>query len=46
MIKQLHKMSEAQVKREMAVVGLKWLKTDDVLPQQHLLFFRKAASPA
>jgi precorrin-6B methylase 2 len=46
MIKRLHKMSEAQVKREMAVVGLEWLKTDDVLPQQHLLFFRKPASPA
>lgn len=41
MIKRLHKMSEAQVKREMAVVGLKWLKTEDVLPQQHLLFFQK-----
>ena len=41
MIKRLHKMSEAQVKREMATVGLRWLKTDDSLPQQHLLFFEK-----
>lgn len=41
MIKRLHKMSEAQVKREMAVVGLQWIKTSDVLPQQHLLFFQK-----
>ncbi|MEB3291091.1 MAG: class I SAM-dependent methyltransferase [Leptolyngbya sp.] len=41
MIKRLHKMSEAQVKREMAAVGLRWLKTDDSLPQQHLLFFEK-----
>jgi ubiquinone/menaquinone biosynthesis C-methylase UbiE len=43
MIKGLHKMSEAQVKREMAVVGLDWMKTEDVLPQQHLLFFQKPA---
>lgn len=43
MIKRLHKMSEKQVKKEMAAVGLTWLKTDDRLPQQHLLFFEKAA---
>jgi ubiquinone/menaquinone biosynthesis C-methylase UbiE len=43
MIKRLHKMSEAQVKREMAAVGLSWLKTEDTLPQQHLLFFQKPA---
>jgi len=43
MIKRLHKMSEAQVKREMAVVGLEWLKTEEILPQQHLLFFQKPA---
>ena len=43
MIKRLHKMSEAQVKREMSVVGLDWLKTEEVLPQQHLLFFQKPA---
>ncbi|NJL47569.1 MAG: class I SAM-dependent methyltransferase [Leptolyngbyaceae cyanobacterium SM2_5_2] len=43
MIKRLHKMSEAQVKREMAAAGLTWLKTDDSLPQQHLLFFQKPA---
>lgn len=44
MIKRLHKMSAAQVKREMATVGLHWLKTDDTLPQQHLLFFEKPAA--
>ena len=43
MIKRLHKMSEKQVKKEMAAVGLTWLKTDERLPQQHLLFFEKAA---
>ncbi|MEM7795522.1 MAG: methyltransferase domain-containing protein [Cyanobacteria bacterium P01_C01_bin.118] len=42
MIKRLHKMSEKQVKKEMAAVGLTWVKTDDRLPQQHLLFFEKA----
>lgn len=41
MIKRLHKMSEAQVKREMAAVGLQWVKTEDILPQQHLMFFQK-----
>ena len=41
MIKRLHKMSEAQVKREMSVVGLEWLKTEEFLPEQHLLFFQK-----
>lgn len=43
MIKRLHKMSQKQVKKEMAAVGLTWVKTDDRLPQQHLLFFEKAA---
>ncbi|NEQ54770.1 MAG: methyltransferase domain-containing protein [Leptolyngbya sp. SIO3F4] len=42
LIKRLHKMSEKQVKKEMAAVGLTWTKTDDRLPQQHLLFFEKA----
>ncbi|WP_052050968.1 class I SAM-dependent methyltransferase [Leptolyngbya sp. KIOST-1] len=43
MIKRLHKMSVAQVRREMAAVGLAWIKTDDRLPEQHLLFFEKRA---
>ena len=43
MIKRLHKMSVAQVRREMAAVGLNWVKTDDRLPEQHLLFFQKPA---
>jgi ubiquinone/menaquinone biosynthesis C-methylase UbiE len=43
MIKRLHKMSVAQVRREMAAVGLNWVKTDDRLPEQHLLFFEKPA---
>ncbi|NJM85264.1 MAG: class I SAM-dependent methyltransferase [Leptolyngbyaceae cyanobacterium SL_1_1] len=40
-IKRLHKMSQKQVKKEMTAVGLVWQKTDDSLPQQHLMFFEK-----
>jgi hypothetical protein len=40
-IKPLHKMSEAQVRAEMAVLGLEWVRTEDYLPQQHVLIFRK-----
>ena len=41
LIKRLHKMSESQVKREMQAMGFMWQKTDESLPQQHLLFFEK-----
>jgi ubiquinone/menaquinone biosynthesis C-methylase UbiE len=40
-IKRLHKMTEAQAKREMLAVGLTWEKTLQVLPTQHLMVFRK-----
>ncbi|MEM8778834.1 MAG: methyltransferase domain-containing protein [Cyanobacteria bacterium P01_G01_bin.49] len=40
-IKMLHKMTERQVKKEMASVGLVWQKTVESLPQQHLIFFEK-----
>ena len=40
-IKALHKMSEAQVKREAAVHGLVWERTVGNLPWQHLVVFRK-----
>ena len=40
-IKLVHKMSEAQAKKEMAAVGLQWQKTVDTLPWQHLIFFTK-----
>ena len=40
-IKRLHKMTQRQVKREMAAVGLVWRKTEDLLPLQHLMFFEK-----
>ncbi len=40
-IKPLHTMSQEQVKKEMAVVGLEFEKTHDDLPWQHLMIFRK-----
>ena len=45
-IKPLHKMSEAQVRKEMSVQPLEWVETLAVLPRQHIIVFRKpAASP-
>jgi precorrin-6B methylase 2 len=44
-IKPLHKMSEKQVRREMAALGLEWVVTEDYLPQQHVLIFEKPAGP-
>ena len=40
-IKALHKMSEAQIKREAAVHPLDWQRTVGTLPWQHLVVFRK-----
>ena len=40
-IKALHKMSEAQIKREAAVHALRWERTVGTLPWQHLVVFRK-----
>jgi SAM-dependent methyltransferase len=40
-IKGLHKMTQQQVKKEMAAVGLVWKETKDMLPQQHLMVFEK-----
>ena len=41
-IKALHKMSEAQVKREASVHPLVWERTVNTLPWQHLVVFRKS----
>jgi ubiquinone/menaquinone biosynthesis C-methylase UbiE len=41
-ILRLHKMSEQQVRREMAAVGLEFVENGDFLPQQHFLIFSKA----
>jgi len=38
-------MSQRQARREMAAVGLRWLKTSEVLPQQHLMVFEKPIEP-
>lgn len=41
-IKECHKMTEAQVKNEMAIhPELEWVETFDQLPQQHLIIFKK-----
>ena len=40
-IKPLHKMSEAQIKREAAVFELDWERTVATLPWQHVVIFRK-----
>lgn len=40
-IKLVHKMSEAQTKKEMAIHPLRWVETSRVLPRQHILVFRK-----
>jgi len=41
LIKPLHKMSEAQIKREAAVFPLDWERTVSTLPWQHVVVFRK-----
>ncbi|NNC88099.1 MAG: class I SAM-dependent methyltransferase [Akkermansiaceae bacterium] len=40
-IKPLHKMTQEQVKKEMAAVGLEWSVTHDFLPWQHFMVFVK-----
>jgi protein-L-isoaspartate O-methyltransferase len=40
-IKRVHKMTEAQVRKEMAVLPLTWVETLRVLPLQHIIVFRK-----
>ena len=42
-IKPLHKMSEAQVKKEMAVQPLEFVENPTELPWQHVIIFRKKA---
>lgn len=40
-IKPLHKMTEAQVKAEMALQSVEWVETLKVLPRQHVIIFRR-----
>ena len=44
-IKPLHKMTEAQVKKEMANQPLEHVETIRTLPWQHVIIFRKKAQP-
>jgi SAM-dependent methyltransferase len=43
-IKALHKMSEAQIRREMSVLPLTWERTSERLPMQHIVVFRKSTA--
>jgi FkbM family methyltransferase len=45
-IKPLHKMTEAQARKEMRAVGFEWVATEDMLPRQHFMIFRKPPAPA
>lgn len=40
----LHKMSEAQARKELAAVGLEFVENRPGLPWQHVMVFRKAAT--
>ena len=40
-IKTIHKMAAAQVRKEMSVHSLEWVKTINALPRQHIIVFRK-----
>jgi protein-L-isoaspartate O-methyltransferase len=41
-IKEVHKMTEAQIKKEMAIhPELEWVETKRDLPQQHIIIFRR-----
>ncbi len=42
-IKRVHKMTVAQVRKELEAVGLKWKETKAFLPYQHFIVFEKAA---
>lgn len=44
-IKLLHKMTEAQVRKEAEAAGFVWEKTVGTLPWQHLILVRKPAAP-
>ncbi|NNF59098.1 MAG: methyltransferase [Rhodothermaceae bacterium] len=42
-IRRLHKMSEAQVRRELEAAGFRFVENRDFLPQQHFLVFERPA---
>jgi ubiquinone/menaquinone biosynthesis C-methylase UbiE len=44
-IKAVHKMTEAQARKELELLTLRWLETNRTLPWQHLMFFERTAKP-
>jgi SAM-dependent methyltransferase len=40
-IKPVHKMTEAQVRKEMKVQPFEWVESNEILPRQHIIVFRK-----
>lgn len=40
-IKRLHKMSQAQTRREVEAAGFRFAENVETLPQQHILVFRR-----
>ncbi len=44
-IKPLHKMTEAQLKKEMALHPVDWTETLKLLPRQHVIIFQKRLRP-
>src|ERR1043166_3968820 len=45
-IKRVHKMTQEQVRKEMALQPLQWIETIDTLPWQHIIVFQtKAGGP-
>jgi ubiquinone/menaquinone biosynthesis C-methylase UbiE len=42
-IKAVHKMTEAQVRKEMGVQSLKFVEANETLPWQHVFIFQKDA---
>ncbi len=37
----LHRMTEAQARKEITALGFRWLRTESFLPEQHFLVFQK-----
>jgi ubiquinone/menaquinone biosynthesis C-methylase UbiE len=44
-IKPLHKMTDAQVRKEMSAHPLQWMETSEILPRQHIIIFKKTPKP-
>jgi ubiquinone/menaquinone biosynthesis C-methylase UbiE len=45
LIKLVHKMTEKQVRKEMAPHPVHWVETLDILPKQHVIVFKRNAEP-